>query len=89
MLAAHIYFSNIVTLQQRYRHNGILVISTTEHREPDLQTKIVIHPGLPTRLRGSENNNFIQGVAMNTKNYICGHWIEAIKVIIFHSGTFV
>jgi hypothetical protein len=32
----------IVTLQQRYRHNGILVISTTEHREADLQTKIAI-----------------------------------------------
>ena len=60
----------IVTLQQRYRHNGILVISTTEHREPDLQTKIAIYLGLPTRLRGSENNNFVQGLAMNTENYV-------------------
>jgi hypothetical protein len=25
----------IVTLRQRYRHNGILVISTTDHREPE------------------------------------------------------
>ncbi len=40
----------------------ILVI---EHREPYLQTKIA---GLSRR--DSENNNFIQGLAMNTKNYV-------------------
>jgi hypothetical protein len=29
------------------------------------QTEIVIYPGLPTRLRGSENNKFTLGLAMN------------------------
>jgi hypothetical protein len=54
-------------LQRQYRHHGILVISTTEHREPDLQMKIaIIYLGTPTRLRGSQNNNFIQGLTMNT-----------------------
>jgi hypothetical protein len=44
------------------------LISTTELRESDLQTKIAIYLGLPTRLRGSKNNNFIQGLAINTEN---------------------
>ena len=83
----------IVTLQQRYRHNGILVISTTEHREPDLQTKIAIYLGLPTRLRGSENNNFVQGLAMNTENYVdstihsASQTLDSSKNYHFHSET--
>ncbi len=62
----------IVTLQQCYRHNNaILVISTTEHRQSDLQTKIAIYLGLPVRVHGSENNNFVLlGLAINTENYV-------------------
>ncbi len=45
ILAILIYFTSTNS-----RHNGILVISTTEHQEPDLQTKIAIYLGLPVRL---------------------------------------
>jgi hypothetical protein len=52
-------FTNTAILHQPYRHNGVLVISTTEHQEFDLQTKIDIYlVGLPTRLRGSEITTF-------------------------------
>jgi hypothetical protein len=46
------------------------VISTTEHREPDLQTKIDIYLGLPIRLCMSECNQFSLGLATNTETYV-------------------
>ncbi len=56
----------MVTLQTQWG-----MISTTEHREQDLKTKIGIYLGLPTRLRESENNNYlVQELAMNTENYV-------------------
>jgi hypothetical protein len=39
--------------------NYITYCATTELQEPDLQTKTYIYLGLPMRLRGSENNNFV------------------------------
>jgi hypothetical protein len=47
-----------------------------EHRERDVQKKI-----------GSENNNFVQELAMNTKKIEsrapARQWIQTIKIIIF------
>ena len=51
--------------------NGILVISTTEHREPDLQTKIAIYLGLPTRLRE-------QGYILTQDIWKRGSWTSKI-----------
>jgi hypothetical protein len=66
----------------------------------DLQTKIDIYQDLPTRFQGSENKNFVQGLAINMENYVdstitapARHWIQAYKIIIFgeiiHDGRFV
>jgi hypothetical protein len=52
-----------------------------------------MHLDLPSRLRGFENNNFVQGLAMNTENYVNftihsasnTHWTQAIKIIIFRN----
>jgi hypothetical protein len=66
---SYIYFTNssaTSTLQTQQR-----MITTTEHREPDVQTKIDIYLGPPTRLRGSENHNFVEGLEIiNTTNYV-------------------
>ncbi len=35
------------------------MISSAEHRERDLQTKIAIYLGLSAKLRGSENNKIL------------------------------
>jgi hypothetical protein len=70
----------MVTLQQYHRHNGILVISSTDHWEPNLQMSHIYYLGLPTRFRGSANNNFIQDLGMNTqtaKSTVPGkRWIQ-------------
>jgi hypothetical protein len=44
------------------------MISTTEHQQHDMevQMKKVIYLDLPMRLRGSENNNFVLGLAINS-----------------------
>jgi hypothetical protein len=47
-----------------------LGIITAEHREPDLQTKIDIYLGLPTRSIGSENNIFVRELVMKTETYL-------------------
>jgi hypothetical protein len=63
-----------------------IITSITEHLELDLQTKIAIYlglPSVPTMLRGSENSNFVQGLAMNTENCVSS---TAIKFIIFIRG---
>jgi hypothetical protein len=52
------------------------MISTTEYREPDVQT---IYLGLPTRLHGSENRIFVQALAMNTENYYVDYLDSSIK----------
>ncbi len=61
-----IYFTNrnaTVMLQQRCKHNEVS-ISTTDYQQLDLQTKVATYLE-PTRLRGSEKNNFVLGLAMS------------------------
>jgi hypothetical protein len=48
-------------------HTQLGMIGTTEHRESNLQT-IAIYQRVPMRFRGSENNNFVHGLAMKTEN---------------------
>ena len=61
----------IVTLQQRYRHNnGILVISTTEHREPDHRRR---QPYVQVCLRDYAGLKIItlsKNLQMNTENNV-------------------
>jgi hypothetical protein len=69
------------------------MISTTEHREPDLQTKIAIYPGVQVCLRdytGLEittlscelQNEYGELITMQIPQP-ARHWIRAFNIIIF------
>jgi hypothetical protein len=73
LVLPHHYFRSTSTFMKCTTQLGVSDqhISTTEHRVPDQQTKIAIYLGLlAMRLCRPENNNFVQGLAINTENYV-------------------
>ncbi len=68
------YFINSnATATTLYRHCGTLVISTTDHHRQRGCTDHDRHLYLPRSVHEITriwNNNFVQGLAMNTENYV-------------------